>query len=260
MPSKLIKKIFFFNRNSITFVKILKIMKKYLLLILSLFVISSAAVIAQSFTVPQPSYTYVVDGTVNTVSLPVPVTNATNNNIDVVVEKTVNNLAPHHASLFCFGIACYDTLTTMSGVISFGAHTTETLLADLNTNFVFGTSCITYRISDVSNANDFVDVVICYEVTTGINNAAEESTLSSPAPNPADKIAALRYNLNGNYNDYKIAIYNILGNLEKEIDFTANKGVMLLPTSELASGVYFYSLISKNKVINTNKLIVSHKN
>jgi hypothetical protein len=234
-------------------------MKKLLSIIVLAVTIPCGVLFAQSFTVPQPSYAYWGDLTSNVAGVSVPVTNATNGSIDVVVEKLVNNLAPFHSSLFCFGIQCYDTTANSSAVIPFAGHATELLMADLNKNGALGTSCVTYRIKDVNNFSDFVDVEICYNITTtGIGSISNSATLSAPQPNPADRLAAVSYNLSGDAGSYKIAIYDILGNRIREIGFSEKSGILFLPTSELNSGVYFYSLQSNNKVLSTNKLIVAH--
>jgi len=234
-------------------------MKKFLSFIIIAFTIPCGVTFAQSFTVPNPSYAYWGDLSSNVAGVAVPVTNATSINIDVIVEKISNNLAPFHSSLFCFGIQCYDTSANSSAVITFAGHATESLLADLNKNGALGVSCVTYRIKDVNNMSDFVDVEICYNITTtGISSITNSSTLSAPQPNPADRIAAINYNLSGDIKTYAIAIYDILGNKVKQINFSEKSGIMLLPTAELNSGVYFYSLMSSNKVLSTNKLVVAH--
>lgn len=216
---------------------------------------------AQSFSIPSATYTVWFDSTQNMVSVPVPITNAGNQNLDVIVEKTVMVMAPHHSSLFCFGIACYDTASNSSAVLSFPSHTTETLLADLNTNYSQGWSCVTYRIKDVNNPSDYADVEICYNITnTGINTPQASSTISSPGPNPADKFTTFNYELNGMPKDHTISIFNMLGNKVQVTPLHAKKGMIIIPTAELTSGVYFYTLTEGDKIISTNKLIVSHKN
>ncbi len=234
-------------------------MKKHLLLYLFALVCIPGLLPAQSFSIPNPSYLHTSDLSTNTDAVAVPITNATNFDIDVIVQKTVNNLAPFHSSQFCFGTACYDSSASASGVISFTHNATELLLADLNKNGVTGYSCVTYRIYDTNNPNDFADVEICYDVTTGIPVIRDANFISLPQPNPADRIAAVNYLVSGNYSDYRVSIFNILGNKVKEISLSARSGILFLPVSELTSGVYFYSLISNNKTISTNRLVVAHR-
>lgn len=235
-------------------------MKKNILIVLSLIAALPGYLIAQSFSIPNPTYTHVSDLSSNTATVSIPILNASNFTLDVIVSKVSNNVTPPHASKFCFGISCYDTSETSSGVISFGANSTEYLIADLDKYGAVGNSDVTYRIFDTNNPSDFSEVQIFYTVTTGIKTLNEESTISQPQPNPADKFSAVSYSLKGNAKSYQIAIYNILGKTVKEILLNESEGTVLLPTAELKSGVYFYSLRSGNKVLSTNKLIVAHKN
>jgi len=234
-------------------------MKKSLLIILFNCLAMPSSILAQSFSIPQSSYSYWGDLTNGLASVSVPVTNTTSTDIDVIVERIQNNLSQHHSSLFCFGIQCYDTSALSSAVINFAGHSTEVLLADLNKNGALGTSCVTYRIKDVNNVADYSDVEVCFNITTTGISTVQSAAISSPQPNPADRFAAVSYNLTGDYKDYKVYIYNILGNPVKELRFSEKSGILLLPTSELTSGVYFYSLASGNKIVSTNKLIVAHK-
>lgn len=242
-------------------------MKIKLLLISVIICLEINLLEAQSFTTPLPNYGVWAIPSQGTLSLIVPITNAGNPNLDVIIEKTVNNLAQHHSSYFCFGGAngtigtCYDSTTAISGVFTFDGHSTQPLTADLNTNNALGISCVTYRIKDINNISDYSDVEICYYVTaTGINNLNSASALSVPKPNPADKFTTLTYELKGNPNDYTLSIFNILGNKVQVNKFSAKSGILILPTSELTSGVYFYSLLEGSKVLSTNKLVVTHKN
>jgi len=234
-------------------------MKSNILLTLCLTLMLPGFLIAQSFSVPNPSYAYWGNLNTNTASVHIPVTNNASINLDVIVEKTQNSLAGLHQSLFCFGIQCYDSSANSSAIISFAGDSTEILIADLNKNGTLGLSCVTYRIKDINNTSDFVDVEVCYHITpTGISTIPNTSTLSLPQPNPADRFAAVTYNLAGDNSEYTIAVYDILGSLVKQVKFSEKSGILLLPTAELNAGVYFCSLQVNNKTLGTNKLIVAH--
>ena len=54
--------------------------------------------------------------------------------------------------------------------------------------------------------------------------------------------------------DYELFVYTMLGSVVKEIELNEKQGVLTIPTQELNSGVYFYSL-SIDGELQSGKLI-----
>ena len=53
-------------------------------------------------------------------------------------------------------------------------------------------------------------------------------------------------------------IFNAIGGLVKEVAITQKQGTAIITTSNLANGVYFYTLQVDGRSIETKKLIVRH--
>lgn len=124
-----------------------------------------------------------------------------------------------------------------------------------------GEVSITYKFYDSLNVSDNVNVTVVYHLgAVGIADAVAtgENKLSPAAPNPANGFTNLSYSLKSNVQSGRIVVYNMLGGLVKEIKLDDKQGTVKLNLANMNSGVYFYSLIADEKVINTRKLVVSH--
>ena len=163
---------------------------------------------------------------------------------------------------FCWTI-CYGPMVDTS-------LTADTLYANqlytkfhgyLNPNSSSGEASITYTVYDASNVSDSTWVTIVYHAdVTGINDVAPtgENKLSVAAPNPANAFTNINYSLKSNVQSGKIVVYNMLGELVKELKLDDKQGTVKLNLSNMNTGVYFYSLVADDKVISTRKLVVSH--
>lgn len=85
------------------------------------------------------------------------------------------------------------------------------------------------------------------------------STNIEAYPNPANNNATINYSLPSSYRSGKIAIRNMIGKTIKTISINGNStGKQSFSTSDLPSGVYFYSIFGDGKTLSTKKLVVKH--
>jgi len=180
--------------------------------------------------------------------------------LSVNVMRDDVNLASGHSAYFCWGVTCYPPTTYVS-------PTSATIAAgDTNVSFVgyldpqghSGVSVIAYSFYDQNNAADSVNVTYTYDITTGINELSSKATVSSAYPNPADGLTSISYYL-PSVKDARLVFYNMLGSAVKEIKLTEKQSTLIITTSDLKSGVYFYSLIADGKSVSSKKLVVSHR-
>jgi hypothetical protein len=75
-------------------------------------------------------------------------------------------------------------------------------------------------------------------------------------PNPAVDFAQVDYQFSGNNQEVKIAIYNVLGQVVKEIDLDKDDRFVKISLRELNSGLYIYRLLVDGKPVATKKLMV----
>jgi hypothetical protein len=75
-------------------------------------------------------------------------------------------------------------------------------------------------------------------------------------PNPAVDFAQVDYQFSGNNQEVKIAIYNVLGLVVKEVELDRDDRSAKISLRELNSGLYMYQLLVDGKPVATKKLIV----
>ncbi len=178
----------------------------------------------------------------------------------VQVSRDLVSLTTGHQEQFCWGITCYSPGTPTS------THAETILPGDTNSTFIGylyphghnGTSIVNYLFFDVADPSDTVSVMFTYDFPTGIRELSGKATITNASPNPADGLTSLSYNLNS-AKDARLVIYNVLGTAVKEIKLTDKSSTLIITTSDLKSGVYFYSLIADGKSVASKKLIVAHR-
>ena len=86
-----------------------------------------------------------------------------------------------------------------------------------------------------------------------INNVAE---FSNAYPMPASNVVNFDYSFNSGVNSAMIAVYNMMGQEVMRSDINGMSGKLSLNVSDLADGIYFYSLIVNGKTEKSSKLVV----
>jgi len=89
-------------------------------------------------------------------------------------------------------------------------------------------------------------------------NAVETLTgdvlISNVYPNPANQVAKLNYNLQGN-SRLQCGVYDMLGKLVYNESVTG-QGAIEIPVKKLPLGTYFCRLILDGKLVETQKLMI----
>lgn len=204
----------------------------------------------------EPGSTQLIESYVN-------VQNLTNDTIYVHVERTVIYQVAGHDESFCFGAYCYPPSTVVSidpTVIPPGGLD-YTFRADVFPNNVCGTTSVHYRFYNQNISSDSVGIDLSFGFCTaaGLDDLSATSFVSSPTKNPADVSTSFNYLLKESNKNARLVIYNMLGAKILSIPVYQQKGEMHINTSDLKSGVYLCSLVNGEKIINTSKLVVSHK-
>ncbi|NNF01776.1 MAG: T9SS type A sorting domain-containing protein [Bacteroidia bacterium] len=189
--------------------------------------------------------------------------NTSSNSIDVMCERVNNDLAPGHSSYFCFNGECFDDNTSLSTVVhnlAAGASASGSFIHYCKPQGNLGHSNVSYCFYDNNNSADSVCITFSYSASAvGINEQNKDAFLSYPQPNPSDNYTTFSYSVQENPLDYSLVVYNILGTKVAEQQLTDNQGLIVLSTRDLNAGNYFYSLIYKDQVVSTSKLLVSHR-
>jgi hypothetical protein len=88
------------------------------------------------------------------------------------------------------------------------------------------------------------------------NLSISKSNSASIYPNPASGIAHVEYMLALNIREAKIIIYNILGNVVKEIELSKTSNKVEISVQNVNPGVYFYSLELDGVKQSTKRLVI----
>jgi len=124
-----------------------------------------------------------------------------------------------------------------------------------------------WAVLNAVNANGAADVadkwnlkhIVITELpsTTGISSFEENRYDISVFPNPANESASINFTLPSDFNKGEIRINDISGKLVDVIPLEAGSSTVQLDCSKYNNGIYLYSLVINDAVINSKKLIVS---
>ena len=87
----------------------------------------------------------------------------------------------------------------------------------------------------------------------------DKIAVSNIYPNPANEYAEIDYNIQGNFSEAKIVIYNMLGSSVNDYDLDKSERKIRISTAEMANGIYFYQLSLDGKKVATKKLLIRHQ-
>ena len=85
---------------------------------------------------------------------------------------------------------------------------------------------------------------------------ADGTTLSQNSPNPWNEETRISYSLPDGFSDASIRIYNLQGTQVKKFDLSSPFGEVVLQASELAAGIYIYSLVADGQELSTRRMMI----
>ena len=239
-------------------------MKKSSTLLLSVIVTAS---FAQSISLINP--VTIINGYATDPPLAgsVTVVNNTAKGMSIICERTGADTAFMHSTYFCWGkgtvSACYGPAISISpgnGFIVPANTSTNVFVSDVDPKGYAGVSTVHYKFYDVSTPDDSVNISFQYNIlATGINELKKQYSLSVPYPNPADQLTSISYSAVDPRSDCAVEIYDLLGSSISSYKIENKNGVLLLPTGNLATGIYVVGFKQGAKVLSSQKLIVAHK-
>lgn len=241
-------------------------MKKILLAFVAGLTFSAA--VAQSTTVSlQTPSTTVVFGGYNqaTIAATFPVVNTGTQPIDLKVRRKVIQEVAGSENNFCWGVNCYPPFVSVSPdpeTIAAGA-TNNSFIADYSPWGHPGITIVRYTFFRATNATDSVHVTLRFDATAATMGTKKDIngntvSLDAPKPNPANELTTIGFNVPANSRNNKLRIFNAIGGLVKEVALSSGQGSAIVTTSNLANGVYFYTLQVDGRSVETKKLIVRH--
>lgn len=193
------------------------------------------------------------------ISVEFDIKNTSGTSKNIYCKRQEISIVPSTQNYFCWDV-CYPPQVNQSssGLYIAPNGINSLFVSDYKPMLQMGTSTIRYVWWDQANSNDSVWVTVNFNIgSAGINDNKPSGNLTNAYPNPANSTSNISYTLT-NTNSGIIRVSNILGETVKEISITGSKGLTSLNVADLNSGIYFYSLITNDKVLATKKIIVSH--
>lgn len=186
----------------------------------------------------------------------------------IQVKRVIDEAAPNHEVIFCFGGQCYGEEQDVSDPFPMKAGQITDPTYDFNPKVegIYnspGTTKVTYTFYSTSDPNDKLVIQLTYivsDATTGVEPDVQvtATVLSNTFPSPAFDNTRVSYSIGQPYSQASLTVYNMLGAPVQSIALNAPSGTISIPTASLNSGMYFYSIIADGKKIATKKLIVKH--
>jgi len=127
-------------------------------------------------------------------------------------------------------------------------------VAFLNPNALLdGRALTTSGIISVATATAIVPALCT--IITGVNSTqtSNQKLTVTIAPNPISSTTTVVLNGDSKVGDYNLVIYSSMGN--EVINIPLNKKTTTLTTTNLHQGIYFFKVMSNNKLIQSGKLI-----
>ena len=234
-----------------------------LLLMVSVFALS-----AQKYTVTEKATgnvvengaTYYVygDGSAWGGELIVDLTITSNEDVDLIAEVETIQPVEGTINMICLG-QCYAPGITVTPVVHFVAGTPQDFAMHYfceSIEEVAGQEQIMkYYLHEEGSTDVFVLNITFKYSLENIDDYSSAEVFSNAYPMPACDVVNFDYNFSSNVNA-EIAIFNMMGQEVLRNEIGGMSGKASINVSDLADGVYFYSLIVNGVVEKSNKLII----
>ncbi|MFW5725508.1 MAG: T9SS type A sorting domain-containing protein [Bacteroidota bacterium] len=192
--------------------------------------------------------------------------NSGDEDVEVWVRKHEVDLAPSHANTFCWVGFCFTPLVfevDSPVVLASGeSSTSDDFYTELYPEGASGTSQVMYEFYDDRDSFETVTVSIIYEVETPTSADYLSNTnqwrLEDARPNPARSHTWINYQVPADARNASIVVRNLLGNPVINEDLSASENKLRLDTSRLSNGIYIYSLLIDNQVVQSKRLVVAN--
>ena len=184
-----------------------------------------------------------------------------NEDVNLVAEVEVIQAVEGTYNMICLD-QCYAPGVTVTPVVEFAAGDSKDFAmhysAEDPTNLegVLGQEQIMkyYLHEEGSHEMFIINVTFKYSLD-GIEDYSSAEVFSNAYPVPASYVVNFDYNFASSVNA-EIAIYNMMGQEVLRNDINGVSGKASINVSDLADGVYFYSLIVNGKTEKSSKLVI----
>ena len=243
---------------------------KKLLFTLAL-IVSVFALSAQSYTVTldgaavENGSTYYVwgDGAASWGELNIEFNVTANENVRLIGEKVDIQHVENTSNYFCWGNCFLSSIYVSDPVVLDAGHSEIFSMHYMYANDIAEVAgqeqVMKYFLYPANDPdNKFVINVIFKYSMEGVEDINDVNEFSNAYPMPASDVVNFDYSFNSNVSSAMVAVYNLMGQEVLRSNISSMSGNLSLNVSDLADGIYFYSLIVNGKTEKSNKLVVRH--
>lgn len=185
-----------------------------------------------------------------------------NEDVNLIAERIELQVVEGTYNMICLD-QCYAPSMSVTPAVPFAAGDTK----DFSMHYQYEESLeavagmeqlmqyIIYPADDTHN-QFVINVTFKYSLD-GIEENSLVNEFSNAYPSPARDMVNFDYSFNAGVNNAAMAIYNMMGQEVLRSDISGMSGKASLNVSDLAEGVYFYSLIVNGANAKSGKLVVS---
>ena len=186
-----------------------------------------------------------------------------NENVRLIGEKVEEQVVEHSMNYICFGQCLSPEVyvsepyaMTAGETADFSAHYSyENIMEDVAGH----EQIMKYYIYPANDPDNKFVINITFKFSMqGIEDVNNVAEFSNAYPIPASNVVNFDYNFNSGVNSAMVAVYNMMGQEVLRSDISGMSGKLSLSVSDLADGVYFYSLVVNGKTEKSSKLVVRH--
>jgi hypothetical protein len=183
---------------------------------------------------------------------------------NVLCTKEIIDTIPGTQNSFCWGLCyadtVYNSLPLYPVFIAAGDSTDQSgFSGEYNPNGHVGDSHVRYIFTNKDNHSESVSVVVTYRATpVSVCNYNQNSDKMTTAPNPASNQTTVDYCITTANGNLTLIIKNLLGAVVYSSDLSGTAGRTSINTSDFTDGIYFISILSNNRPLNSKKLVVRH--
>jgi hypothetical protein len=232
---------------------------KLRLLLVGFVLSASLASVAQSFELLDRTENYSA-GISQTIRIPLKIKNTSEKAHFYIVRLATNDLSATQKGYFCLDKTCLEPgITEFSKKVEMGA-TLEGLQYVLETGLVAGQYPIKFEVFAKGNLNTLkehsVNVMVEEKPSKSLVFQSKDITIHDLYPNPVNDQAFIEYSLHNDAVKAKMVIHNILGSAVGDLGLPYSETKVKIEASDMAPGVYFYTVYLDNIGVLTRKLIV----
>ena len=183
-----------------------------------------------------------------------------NEDVNLIAERIELQVVEGTYNMICLD-QCYAPSMSVTPAVPFAAGDTK----DFSMHYQYENSFddvvgqeqfIQYNLYEEGSHEMFVITVTFKYSANGISDNSIVEEFSNAYPTPAKDVVSFDYNFSSSANDAYVAIYSMTGQEVMRSAINDLQGKVSLNVSDLADGVYFYSLVVNGETVKSSKLVV----